>query len=123
MPTKFQQECWELLKLIPKGKVTTYAAIAQALNSKAYRAVGQAMNKNPHPVVVPCHRVVASTGALHGYAYGLEKKQELLESEGIEIKDGRIDLKRFGFEYPRNAISGLDSRVDNLKGSPTSNDS
>lgn len=123
MATKFQKDCWELLKLIPKGRVTTYAAIARALNSKAYRAVGQAMNKNPHPVLVPCHRVVASTGDLHGYAYGLKKKQDLLESEGVVIKEGRIDLTRFGFEYPRNAISAVDSRVNNSEDSPISIDS
>ncbi len=86
----FSQKCYELLKQIPKGKVTTYKEIAKALNTKAYRAVGNAMNKNPNPVVVPCHRVVKTDGSLGGYAYGDIKKIDLLKEEGIEVVDGKI---------------------------------
>lgn len=86
----FSQKCCELLKQVPKGKVTTYKEIAKALNTKAYRAVGNAMNKNPNPVVVPCHRVVRADGNLGGYAYGAIKKVDLLKEEGIEVVDGKI---------------------------------
>lgn len=86
----FSQKCYELLKQTPKGKVTTYKEIAKSLNTKAYRAVGNAMNKNPNPVVVPCHRVVKTDGSLGGYAYGDIKKIDLLKEEGIEVVDGKI---------------------------------
>jgi methylated-DNA-[protein]-cysteine S-methyltransferase len=90
MPTPFQQRCYELLKQIPLGKVTTYAEIAHALGTKAYRAVGTAMAKNPHLIVVPCHRVVNRDGQLGNYALGCERKQQLLESEGVHVVDGRV---------------------------------
>ena len=86
----FNEKCYELLKQIPEGKVTTYKEIAKALNTKAYRAVGNAMNKNPNPVKIPCHRVVKADGSLGGYAYGDIKKIDLLTKEGVKIKDGRI---------------------------------
>lgn len=86
----FHEKCYELLKKIPKGKVTSYKEIANALGTKAYRAVGTAMNKNPNPVEVPCHRVVKTDGSLGGYAYGKIKKIALLKEEGIEVKDGKI---------------------------------
>ena len=86
----FNDKCYELLKQVPKGKVTTYKEIAKALNSRAYRAVGNAMNKNPNSIEVPCHRVVKTDGRLGGYAYGNEKKIALLSEEGVEVKDGKI---------------------------------
>ena len=91
----FNERIWELTKKIPKGKVTTYKALAEAAGSNAYRAVGNAMNKNPHAPFVPCHRVVASTGHLHGYAYGLDKKKKLLESEGVEVVNGKVNLSKY----------------------------
>ena len=87
----FDERCYELLKQIPKGRVTTYKLMAEALGTKAYRAVGNAMAKNPEPVTVPCHRVVKSDGEIGGYALGVAKKIELLESEGISIKDGKVE--------------------------------
>lgn len=91
MPAKsFDQRCYELLKLIPKGKVTTYKLMAEALGTKAYRAVGNAMAKNPEPIAVPCHRVVKSNGEIGGYALGVEKKIALLESEGVRIENGKV---------------------------------
>jgi len=86
----FSEKCYELLKQIPKGKVTSYKEIAKALNTKAYRAVGSAMKNNPNPVQVPCHRVVKADGSLGKYAYGEIKKMSLLKEEGIEVKDGKI---------------------------------
>lgn len=86
----FNQRCYEILQQVPKGKVTTYKAIAEALGSKAYQAVGNAMNQNPNPVIVPCHRVVTTKGNLGGYAFGCEKKRQLLEAEGVLIFENQI---------------------------------
>lgn len=96
----FNAKCYELLKLIPKGKVTTYALMAHALNTKAYQAVGNAMAANPTPIIVPCHRVVKTNGELGGFALGAKKKQQLLEQEGLEIKDNQIvNLKASLFDF------------------------
>lgn len=95
----FEEKCYQILKTIPKGKVTTYKAIAKALKSKAYRAVGNAMNKNPHDTnQYPCHRVIKFNGEIGGYAKGQEAKIKKLKSEGIEIINNKINLKYFGFK-------------------------
>jgi methylated-DNA-[protein]-cysteine S-methyltransferase len=86
----FRDQCYKLLLEVPKGKVTTYQAIAHALGSKAYRAVGTAMAKNPNTINVPCHRVVKSSGEIGNYAFGIERKIALLEKEGIVIKNGKV---------------------------------
>ncbi|RLI79855.1 cysteine methyltransferase [Archaeoglobales archaeon] len=67
---------------IPYGKTMTYKGLAEKLNSKAYRAVGMALSKNPTPILIPCHRVVSKRG-LGGYSSGVEIKRELLRLEGI----------------------------------------
>ena len=82
----FDQRCYDLLLQIPKGKVTTYREIAHALGSKAYRAVGQAMNRNPKLMKIPCHRVVRSNGEVGGYAQGENEKIKLLLEEGINLR-------------------------------------
>jgi methylated-DNA-[protein]-cysteine S-methyltransferase len=86
----FNERCYEILIKVPRGKVTTYGEIAKKLKSKGYRAVGNAMNKNPYAPRVPCHRVVNSNGEIGGFAHGTKKKIEMLRKEGIEIKDNRI---------------------------------
>ena len=78
------ERCYEILVKVPKGKVTTYGEIARALKSKAYRAVGNAMNKNPYAPKVPCHRVVNSNGEIGGFAHGTKKKIEMLRKEEIQ---------------------------------------
>jgi methylated-DNA-[protein]-cysteine S-methyltransferase len=79
--TAFQLDVWRQLSLIPYGEVITYAQLAQRVERpKGYRAVGQANGRNPLPIIVPCHRVVASDG-LGGYAGGLDVKRMLLELE------------------------------------------
>ena len=88
----FNQKVWALTSRIPKGKVNTYAAIARKLNTTAYRAVGNALNKNPYAPQVPCHRVVGSTGALTGFAQGLDAKRQLLQSEGVPMLHSRVNL-------------------------------
>ena len=100
LPKAFDQRCYDLLLQIPKGKVTTYREIAHALGTKAYRAVGQAMNRNPNLVRVPCHRVVKSNGEVGGYAGGLSRKIELLRQEGVDVSEsGRIDLSKFLYSF------------------------
>ena len=90
------QRCYELLIQIPKGKVTTYRQIAHALGTKAYRAVGQVLNRNSNLVEVPCHRVVKSNGELGGYASGSASKLELLRQEGVYVcEDGQVDLSKY----------------------------
>ena len=87
----FDERCYALLKQVPKGRVTTYKEIAQALDTKAYRAVGNAMNKNPYPKEeYPCHRVLKSNGLVGGYASGTEKKIEMLRAEGLEIRKEKV---------------------------------
>jgi len=85
--TAFQTQVLEEISKIPFGEVRTYKQIAEAVGRpKASRAVGMACNKNPFPFIIPCHRVVGSSGKLTGYAYGLPMKQKFLEFERI-IKD------------------------------------
>ncbi|WP_292460532.1 MGMT family protein [Methanothermococcus sp.] len=86
----FKEKCYNLVKKVPKGKITTYKEIAEALGTKGYRAVGNALNNNPNLVVVPCHRVVKSNGEVGGYAEGIERKIELLKKEGIPIENNMI---------------------------------
>ena len=96
----FDQRCYDLLLQIPRGKVTTYREIAHALGTKAYRAVGQAMNRNPNLVEVPCHRVVKSNGELGGYASGSVTKLELLRQEGVDVsEDGQVDLSKYLYVF------------------------
>ena len=92
----FNQRCYELLSQIPKGKIVTYKQIANKLNTKAYRAVGNAMANNPNPITVPCHRVIKSNGLIGGYVFGTKKKINLLKDEGIIIKkDEIVDFKKY----------------------------
>ncbi|MAF14277.1 MAG: cysteine methyltransferase [Parcubacteria group bacterium] len=89
--TKFEQQVLKSVNQIPIGKVTTYVYLAQAINnSKASRAVGNALHKNPWAPKVPCHRVVRSDGLIGGYGGGVKKKLLLLQSEGIEVEKNRI---------------------------------
>lgn len=99
MTLHFNQKIYALTKIIPKGKVTTYKILAEAAGTKAYRAVGQALNRNPYSPIVPCHRVVDSKGHLHGFSHGLKKKAELLRKEGIEVKDNKINLGKYLFDF------------------------
>ena len=86
----FYEKCYSILKKVPKGKITTYKEIANALGTKAYRTVGNAMNKNPYAPNVACHRVVNSNGNVGGFASGNKKKIEMLKKEGIKIKGKKI---------------------------------
>ncbi len=81
--TDFQMKCWKALLKISYGKTKTYADIARMVDSpRGFRAVGMANHDNPIPIIVPCHRVLASDGTLGGYGGGLDVKRKLLELEG-----------------------------------------
>ena len=84
--TPFQNRVWSELVKIPFGETRSYQDIAKAVGSpSASRAVGSACGKNPIPIVVPCHRVIAKNGGLGGYSGGLELKKELLKIEGLSF--------------------------------------
>jgi O-6-methylguanine DNA methyltransferase len=81
--TTFQMKCWNALSQIPYGQTRTYAEIARAVDCPAgFRAVGMANHDNPIPIIIPCHRVIASDGGLGGYGGGLDIKRRLLRLEG-----------------------------------------
>lgn len=86
--TQFQREVLVALQQVPKGSYVTYRELAQQIGRpKASRAVGQALGRNPLPILIPCHRVIATDGTLGGYsgAGGVETKRRLLEFEGAEL--------------------------------------
>ena len=107
MPNQFQNRVYNLLKKIPKGKVATYKVLAHKLNTKAYRAVGQALKCNPFSPEVPCHRVVCADGSVGGYignqnpkSKEVRKKINMLIKEGVKIKNNKVadfDNVLFGF--------------------------
>lgn len=118
MATSFQEKIYSKLRQVPKGKITTYGELVKAIGSKAYRAVGQAMNKNPYvskelrsfehtknprflsTLEVPCHRVVNSDGSLGGFAHGSRKKIVLLKKEGVFVRNNRIvDFKNKLYKF------------------------
>lgn len=92
MATEFQRRVWEAMRLIPRGRVTTYGAIAKYLGSDAVRAVGTAVGKNPYAPEVPCHRVVRSDGKVGNYSggEGTPTKIAYLREEGVEVRNGKI---------------------------------
>ena len=100
MNSNFNEKCYALLKLIPKGKVTTYKELARALNTKAWRAVGSAMAKNSNLFIIPCHRVVRSDGSVGQYALGSDKKSKILTDEGVVITNGKVkDLNKYMHKF------------------------
>ncbi len=89
------EKIYKKLLQVPKGQITTYGELAKAVGLKnGQRVVGKVMNKNSYPVIIPCHRVVMSTGKIGGYAFGENIKTNMLNDEGIKIQNGKIvDLK------------------------------
>lgn len=92
----FREKFYSLVKQIPRGKVTTYGLLAEALGDKrAARAVGRMLNQNPNLIKTPCHRVIKSNGELGGYKQGKDKKKELLKGEGLRISENKVqDFKQ-----------------------------
>jgi methylated-DNA-[protein]-cysteine S-methyltransferase len=86
----FDEKVYDLMKKIPRGKVTTYKILAEKLGTKAYRAVGGACHRNPYAPQVPCHRVVKSSGEIGGFASGTNNKIKLLKQEGVEVERKNI---------------------------------
>ncbi len=88
MTTDFQKRVYGIVRRIPRGKTTTYKAIALKLKSSP-RAVGQALKRNPSPIIMPCHRVIMSDGGIGGYSgsnpRNIKKKIALLRKEGVKI--------------------------------------
>jgi O-6-methylguanine DNA methyltransferase len=101
----FDEKVWNLMKLIPRGRVTTYGLIAKKLNTKAYRAVGNACRRNPYAPRIPCHRVVRSDGTVGGFGGKtsgptVNRKITLLRKERVEIRNGKVaNFERFLFEF------------------------
>ena len=94
----FFEKVYEAVKRIPKGKVATYGQIALLCGSpRAARQVGYALHVNPHPFIIPCHRVVNRFGALApAFAFGgVEVQKALLEQEGVAVDDGKVDLSKY----------------------------
>lgn len=90
---------YEAVKQIPRGHVATYGQVAQLAGDKRMaRAVGNALHKNPDPDNIPCFRVVNSQGRLSGaFAFGgADSQEKLLQAEGVEVVDGRVDLQKYG---------------------------
>jgi O-6-methylguanine DNA methyltransferase len=88
--TEFQRKVWRHLETIPYGEICSYSQVAEAIGSpRAVRAVGAANGANPIPIVVPCHRVIGSSGKLVGYGGGLPLKQRLLSLEGVRLGSRR----------------------------------
>ena len=93
--TRFEEKVYTVVKKIPFGETRTYKWVAKKIGtSKASRAVGNALNKNPFPIIVPCHRVVDSKGSIGGYAFGQDLKRRLLELEDAFRDKGKIKRRR-----------------------------
>lgn len=94
--TPFQKQIWKEVLSIPHGKVCSYQDVANGINHpSACRAVGRANSQNPIPILIPCHRVIGKSGKLTGYAGGLNRKQSLLQLEGINTEDYPRQYKLF----------------------------
>ncbi len=95
----FDQKVWAVCSRIPAGRTATYGHIARRLGSRAYRAVGAALHRNPYAPAVPCHRVVGGDGSLTGYAGGLNKKRALLKAEGVPMRGAKVDLSKCAVKW------------------------
>jgi AraC family transcriptional regulator, regulatory protein of adaptative response / methylated-DNA-[protein]-cysteine methyltransferase len=86
--TEFQKKVLNALRLVPRGEIRTYKELAAlAGRPKAIRAVGNTMARNPVPLLIPCHRVVPSTGGVGNYGLGVQLKRELLSREGVQVDE------------------------------------
>ena len=91
MSGEFEKKVLQIVKKIKKGKLSTYQLVAQAVGHPlAWRAVGNALNKNPHAPTIPCHRVIKSNGEIGGYAQGSHQKKKILRQEGIPCQKNRV---------------------------------
>ena len=98
----FFENVYDLVCKVPKGKVVTYGEIARAIgNKRMSRQVGWALHVNPKPGEIPCHRVVNRFGELStAFAFGgINRQEELLRSEGVEVVGGKVDLSKYGYKF------------------------
>ncbi len=99
------EKTYTLLSQVPRGRVTTYKALAERLGTRSYRAIGQIMHHNPYAPQIPCHRVVRSDGTIGGFMgktkdAKIERKIKLLSQEGIKINNGRVaNFKELLFKF------------------------
>ena len=105
---RFQQSVLRAEHQVPHGSVATYRSVAEyLLRPKAARAVGNALAKNPFPIIVPCHRAIRSDGSLGGYQGGAPMKRALLEAEGVQLDDrDRVLESRFYHAFPSYSERG-----------------
>jgi len=93
--TQFERDVLAETFKIPKGKISTYKRIAEKIGKpKAYRAVANALHKNPLSPVVPCHRVVTSNGSFSGDTEGADRRRAMVENEGIPIENGKVIIRK-----------------------------
>jgi len=101
--TPLAKSCYSLLKKIPKGRITTYKELAHALNTKAYRAIGQILKKNPSQRTISCYRVIKSNGEIGGYCgsspKNIKKKIALLKKDNIHAENNKINLDKYLFKF------------------------
>lgn len=98
----FFENVYDFVRRVPKGKVVTYGEIARAIgNRRMSRQVGWALHVNPKPGEIPCHRVVNRFGELStAFAFGgINRQEELLRSEGVEVVGGKVDLSKYGYKF------------------------
>ncbi len=114
----FREDFYALVQQIPRGRVSTYGKLAEALGDKrASRAVGKMLNENPRPILVPCHRVVMSDGRIGGFGMGIEKKRELLADEDVYIEEEHvIDFEEklfddFKSDHPLKKLRGYQDKL------------
>ncbi|MHA1798436.1 MAG: MGMT family protein [Candidatus Helarchaeota archaeon] len=94
--TEFEKKVLLVTAKIPSSKISTYAQIAEVLGNKNFsRAVGNALNKNPFAPIIPCHRVIKSSGHVGGFARGSLEKEKILREENIKIKNHKINLEKY----------------------------
>ncbi|MBI2105814.1 MGMT family protein [Candidatus Woesearchaeota archaeon] len=102
---KLAEKIYELCKQIPEGKISTYLELGKALDTKAYRAIGQCLKNNPNAPSTPCHRVVSSSGDICGFkgktsGKEIQKKIKMLEKEGIKFQGEKIvDFEKVLFKF------------------------
>lgn len=124
----FDMAVFDAAVQIPRGKISTYGAIARALGDpSAARAVGMCLSRNPRPIEVPCHRVVYSDGTVGWYAgkgKGTGRKLELLVSEGVPVHDGRVDMREALFTdfRVRPLLEELRAEQEELRGKVVSDE-
>lgn len=110
------RDVYDLLLKIPPGKVSTYGDLARALgNPSASREIGRILGKNPNPIKVPCHRIVMSNGRVGGYAYGIGKKRQLLENEGVSFVNGIVQNFRDVRVYPQTGKDKEGQRLESVE--------